>query len=112
MRFLINRDHYDRIVVDANSRTADGAYSEYLTNGGTTYIIDYGPPVRVAFNPDGFLDNWSGIIFDPTGDVLLAKGFDSKTGAFFAPERITKLFGGDLVDCRHLSGNYFHCSFT
>jgi hypothetical protein len=58
------------------------------------------------------LDNWSGIIYDRTGDVMLAKGFDSTTGKFYAPDKVTKLFGGDLVGWRRLWGSYYSCSFT
>lgn len=57
------------------------------------------------------LNNWSAIVFDPTGKVTLADGFD-EDGNFSAPARITKLFGGDLVSCRSLWGDYYKCSFT
>ena len=58
------------------------------------------------------LDNWSGIIVDPTARVMEADGFDTATGEFAAPEEVTKLFDGDLVSCRHLWGDYYSCSFT
>jgi hypothetical protein len=90
--------------------TADsGAWQQYR---GTTYVADYATPRRVAFEPSEFLDNWSGIVWDPTHEVMKADGFDTKTGRFHAPERITKLFGGDLVACRRLGGDWFDCSFT
>lgn len=78
---------------------------------GVGLNVDRGPPLRVAFNPEGMLDNWSGIVFDPTGEVMQADGFDA-SGRFRAPDRITKLFGGDLVSCRRLWGDYYDCSFT
>jgi hypothetical protein len=86
----------------------------YATDGpfGIPVIVEPGPPVRIAFMTDpGFLDNWSGIVFDPTGAVMQADGWDA-TGKFRAPASITELFGGDIVSCRHLSGDYYHCSFT
>lgn len=43
---------------------------------------------------------------------MLADGFDPKTGKFVAPDRVTKVFGGDLVSCRHLWSSYYDCSFT
>ena len=79
--------------------------------GANTFVVDYGSPRRVAFEPSGFLDNWSGIVWDPTHEVMLANGFD-RAGHFYAPERITKLFGGDLVGCRRLGGDWYDCSFT
>ena len=42
---------------------------------------------------------------------MLADGFDEQ-GRFHAPDRITKIFGGDLVSCRWLWGDYYTCSFT
>jgi hypothetical protein len=108
-RLAINRDRYDAMVakVSVNPRTLS-----FENEAGLTYSVDPGPPVRVAFNPAGLLDNWSGIVFDPTGEVMLADGFDPDTGEFAAPDRITGLFGGDLVGCRHLWDSYYKCSFT
>jgi hypothetical protein len=106
----VKHRHYEHIIASVKREHGTG-YTEYRENDGVTFIVDYGPPVRIAFNPDGFLDNWAGIIFDPTGDVMQADGFD-KNGKFAAPDRITKLFGGDLVECRALIGSYYKCSFT
>lgn len=108
-RLFANRDHYEAIIAKAQKEQKPAWFKD---DNGVTYSVDLGPPIRVAFNPAGMLDNWSGIIFDPTGDVMLAKGFDAKTGRFFAPDRVTKLFEGDLVGCRHLWGYYYRCSFT
>lgn len=113
-RLVLQRGHYEAIIdkVRRAPRSDEESYRVFLEDDGVTYVIDYGPPVRVAFNPEGLLDNWSGIIFDPTHAVMLADGFDPVTGEFAAPDRITKLFGGDLVSCRPLGGDYFRCSFT
>lgn len=104
---------YESIIAEARRVPPDDDFTGYRKQGGTTYIIDFGPPVRVAF-PSGFglIDYWSGIVFDPTGDVIRAKGWHPVTGKWYAPDRITKLFGGDLVSCDHLWGSYYHCSFT
>jgi hypothetical protein len=108
-RLFINRGHYEEIIAKAQSARSPVWYED---DAGVTYSTDLGPPVRVAFNPEGILDNWSGIIYDPTGDVMLAKGFDAKTGKFAAPDRVTKLFNGDLVGCNRLWRSYYICSFT
>jgi hypothetical protein len=110
---MVNRGHYEEIIAKVKrGHRSPSANSSFEEDGGVEYVVDAGPPVRVAFNPEGMLDNWSGIIFDPTGSVMLAKGFDPKTGKFAAPDRVTKLFGGDLVGCRRLGGSYYDCSFT
>ena len=111
--FLSHRDRYEEVVRFAQEGQFDADAREYQEHDGITFTLDAGPPRRVAFpNPGGFLDNWSGVIYDPTGEVKLAAGFDSGTGEFVAPDRITKLFGGDLVSCRHLLGSFYNCSFT
>lgn len=108
--FLLARADYRRIIAEAKrGMHRDGGYQEAH---GRTFIVDEGPTIRVAFDPEGFLDNWSGIIFDPTGAVMQADGFDPVTGRFAAPDHVTKLFGGDLVACRRLHGDYYTCSFT
>ena len=107
-RLAANQSRYQAIITKAQVDQKPASFEEYR---GVTYSVDLGPPIRVAFNPAGMLDNWSGIVFDPTGDVMKADGFDAQ-GKFFAPDRITRLFGGDLVSCRHLWGDYYSCSFT
>lgn len=107
-RLMLNSGHYEAIIARVQTNPRPAWFEE---DDGVTYSVDLGPPVRVAFNPEGMLDNWSGIIFDPTGDVMQADGFDQH-GKFRAPERITKLFGGDLVGCRRIWGDYYACSFT
>ncbi len=108
-RLMLNRGNYEAIIAKVRSNPKPAWFHD---DDGVTYSVDLGPPIRVAFNPAGMLDNWSGIIYDPTGDVMLADGFDPKTGKFVAPDKVTKLFHGDLVSCRWLWGDYYDCSFT
>ncbi|MCR5871381.1 MULTISPECIES: hypothetical protein [unclassified Sphingomonas] len=96
------------IAKEGATPTADGR-GEFR---GVSYWIDPGPPVRVAFFPEGFLDNWSALIYDPTGEMMQADGFDPVTGKFRAADRVTKLFGGDLLWCRPIWGDYYECGFT
>ena len=108
-RVAVNHSSYQAIIAEARESGDEQWYAEAH---GIIYNVDAGPPVRVAFHPGGMLDNWSAIVFDPTGDVMLADGFDSKTGEFAAPDRVTKLFYGDLVSCRPLWNDYYSCGFT
>ena len=108
-RLMLNQGHYEAIIAKVRD---DPKPAWFEVDDGVTYSVDLGPPIRVAFNPAGMLDNWSGIIYDPTGEVMLADGFDPNTGEFVAPDRITKLFNGDLLSCRRLWGDYYDCSFT
>ena len=110
-KLLLNHSEYELIVRQNNVQIGGEPIQSLSTENGIEYEIDSGPPVRFAFEPDGILDNWSGIVYDPSGDVMLADGFDSK-GKFRAPDRVTKLFGGDLVSCSHFFGHYYKCGFT
>lgn len=111
--FLTNQTGYREVVRLAQKGGFDPSKAGYQEYEGTEFMLDAGPPIRVAFPmPGGFLDNWSGVIYDPTGEVMLADGFDARTGEFVAPEHITKLFYGDIVSCRHMLGDFYRCSFT
>ena len=60
---------------------------------------DAGPPRRLAFSWGGVIDNWAGIIYDPTGDIQDV-------------QRNRGVFGGDLVGCRLVREHFYLCSFT
>lgn len=109
-RLLLEHDRYEAIIAEVRANPT----AEFpAAPNGLRYRVDPGPPVRIAFNPDGMGDNWTGIVFDPTGDVMLADGFDAATvGGFTAPDRVKKLFGGDMVSCTHLWGDFYRCGFT
>jgi hypothetical protein len=61
--------------------------------------VDAGPPARIAFSWGGVTGGWSGIVYDPTGDILDI-------------ERNRKAFGGGLSACRAVRQDYYLCSFT
>jgi len=109
-RLFWNQRSYAAIIETERRRAGPEPFVQ-PSSRGIRYLVDRGPPLRVVFNPEGLLDKWSGIVFDPTHQVMLAEAFDSR-GQFRAPRHITELFGGDLVSCRPLWGDYFHCSFT
>lgn len=101
---------YEQVIADAKAGHLTDGYGE---GHGVRYHIDEGPPLRVAFpQPGGFLDNWEGIIYDPTGQVLKAQGRTGPDKLLSAPSEIVELFGGNLVSCTPLSGHYYRCVFT
>ena len=82
---------------------------------GIGYVVDAGPPLRVAFpQPGGIIDNWEGVVHDPTGVVAQAQGWSYADGqqTFTAPPAVVRLFGGDLVDCVPVEGPFYRCWFT
>ncbi len=77
-------------------------------------IIDEGPPVRVAFSWGGIIDNWHGIVYDPTGEVLKANQFKRDWSNWNDPNlhAVKKLFDGDMTSATHLWGPWYYCTFT
>jgi hypothetical protein len=76
--------------------------------------VDPGPPLRIAFSWGGIIDNWHGIVHDPSGEVLKARQFKSDWSNWDDPELrpIKYLFGGDMRSARHLWGHWYYCTFT
>ncbi len=54
----------------------------------------------IIFSWGGLLDNWEGIVYDPTKTIEMA------------PQRNRRAFGGDMVYARNLWGPWYYCSFT
>jgi hypothetical protein len=77
-------------------------------------IIDEGPPIRIAFSWGGIVDNWHGIVYDPTGAVLKASEFKGDWSNWNSPTlaKVKKLFDGDMTSARHLWGPWYYCTFT
>ncbi len=98
------RPAYERIVAGVRSSEfhGSGPYNRGALDG-VEFMIEAGPPLRVAFPIDGLVDNWWGYVYDPTGDVA-ALGYSD-------PE-IRNLFGGDLVSCSRIADDFFVCGFT
>jgi hypothetical protein len=67
--------------------------------------------VRVAFLLGGIIDNWTGVVYDPTGEVLKVNGFEL-FGDEWREAKVTQLFGGDMTSARHLKGHWYLCTFT
>ena len=110
--FAVMLPTYDRIV-DAVTKVPLSRESS-SSDAAIRYLVDNGPPVRVAFPKEGIIDNWWGVIYDPSDAVAQAKGWNFDTGkqVFTASPEVRTLFGGDLVSCWRIYRHYFACSFT
>jgi hypothetical protein len=109
IRFSLHRSEYERIVETLGRGILDPSSS---ASDKLDYVLDFGPPLRVAFTwPRGLIDNWCGIVHDPTGDVLKVNELERWSDQWRNSE-ITKLFGGDMVSCRAVDHPYFLCCFT
>ena len=108
-RFAVLRPKYEQIVnqVGRGNLSIEGQFS------GIQYFADRREGLRIAFpQPGGILDNWEGVIYDPSNEVSKAKGWNGGPGNFSAPPNIRSLFGGDLLKCQHIGGPYHRCWFT
>ena len=87
---------------------------QHGTIRGITFVVDSGPPLRVAFpQPGGLIDNWEGVVYDPSGRVGLATGWkNGVAGDYTAPPDIKRVFGGDLVGCQQVAARFYRCWFT
>ena len=77
--------------------------------------IEPGPPLRVVFvQPGGVLDNWVGIVYDPTGIVINARQFKDDWSNWNDPalKEVRQMFGGDLRWVEPLGGPWYRCTFT
>jgi hypothetical protein len=112
-RFARLEDRYEAIIAEVQGKgEVDQGWRKV---GAIDYIVDAGPPVRVAFRQDGgILDNWEGVVYDPSGSVLLARQFKRDWSNWHDPAllHVKKLFGGDLVYCRPIKGHFYRCWFT
>jgi hypothetical protein len=87
--------------------------SGYLRKYEGCYV-ELGPPLRVAFSEGGLLDNWHGIVYDPTALVLkanlLKRDYSNRHDP--AMKEVQGLFGGMMIRAVPLGGPWYRCYFT
>ncbi len=107
--FYWHKSQYEAVIAQVNSST--DCQSLLLDKFRTR--VDCNSPRRVAIPmPGGIIDNWVGIVYDPTGLVMQANKVpmaDLKNPKY---AYVVGLFGGDMISARHLFGHWYVCSFT
>lgn len=102
------KERYQSVV----ARIAAGADDSNL---GYPVTVDSGPPLRIAFSWGGILDNWRGVVYDPSGEVMKANILDMTTWSNRDDPgyaSVAGLFGGTLIRAQHLEGDWYLCWFT
>jgi hypothetical protein len=110
-RFLQMAPRYERIVKElAPQRQVPERGSSY----GVRFVVDPGPPRRIAFpQPGGVTDNWEGVIYHPSDSLAQATGWrHSAEGVSATPVELVWLFGGHLLSCEPIRGHFYRCWFT
>lgn len=107
--FYWHKSQYEEVIARVNSSTECPPQKPE----NQKWTVDCGSPRRVAFSmPGGIIDNWIGIVYDPTGLVMQANQVpmaDLKNPKY---AYVVGLFGGDMTYARHLFGPWYLCSFT
>jgi hypothetical protein len=112
IRFRLQRPRYERLIAELSSVPSDRREHRWH---GIRYIAEQGPPLRVAFPwPGGILDNWCGVVYDPTKLVLQANNFtgDWEKWRQQVPGEVIVLFGGDMLHCNEIDPPFYYCCFT
>lgn len=107
-RLVVERPTMQAIIANAaEARRQDPQHRRVLEGDweGVRYVYDFGPPVRVAFEWYNGIGDWAGVVWDPSGAVTQANGWDT-------PRSVQGLFGGVLLRCRPLWSHYYRCAFT
>ena len=100
--FQIRKPAYLQQLAQANQRghVPDGL--GYTENG---------PPKLHAFYwQRGVVDNWSGVVYDPTGRI--AEINDSVGWDEIRSHDLSDLFGGTYFRCQNVGGGWYICWFT
>lgn len=107
-KFWRNMEHYQSVVDQISAGADKSAIDNPIT-------IDPGPPQRIAFSWGGLLDNWRGVVHDPSGEVMKANILDRTTWSNRDDTdyaSVSGLFGGTLIKAQHLTGDWYLCWFT
>lgn len=104
---------YRSIVAQLERRR--GASPDEAVHPPLRYIVEPGPPLRVAFPlPGGILDNWEGVVYDPSDEISVAHEIRPDLSNWNEPRfvAIRLWFGGDLRYAEHVDGHFYRCWFT
>jgi hypothetical protein len=114
LRFYRLKQEYSEIVAMLQS----GSISQKGTHHGIPYQSENEPEFRVSFSWGGIIDNWYGVIYDPSGKIMrcnesepsllpLQSSSDEKE-----LHQIRMIFGGVLYKAEHLGDHWYLGWFT
>ncbi len=82
---------------------------------GLKFSINEKLPLKVVFVfKAGVVDNWVGLVYDPSRFVEKTKEFKLNSPSWNDKrfEDVKGLFGGDMYDCNLIEESWYICSFT
>ena len=115
LRFYRLKPAYSEIIEKAKLE----AGPQKGTHLGIRYESETDPVFRVSFSWGGIIDNWYGIIYDPSGKIMRCNESDPRFPGQ-GPEvpedkefsQIRMVFGGLLYKAEKLSDHWYLCWFT
>ena len=103
--FQIRRPHYEALLQHAKQTGS-------LPKGSGH--VDLSSPAKFAFYwQRGVVDNWAGVVFDPTGDIArinIATNFDELYNP--AVSDLVGIFGGTYYHWQDMGDGWYICWFT
>ena len=122
LRFLRYEKKYVQIIekIETKKISSNGSVN------GISYDTEVDPVMRVSFSWGGIIDNWKGIIYDPTNELSkIAKNnqihinYRDRKSLTPADEEYIKettklklLFGGVIYKVKKMGDNWYLCWFT
>ena len=116
LRFHRLKPAYSEIVEKIKSETGPQKGNHL----GISYKSETDPVFRVSFSWGGIIDNWYGIIYDPSGKIMRVNESDPRFQSQdpSTPKvdeelgKIKMIFGGVLYKAEKLSNHWYLCWFT
>ena len=115
LKFQRLKPAYSEIIEKLSSGKIPGE-GNYL---GARYESETDPDLRVSFSWGGIVNNWYGIIYDPSGKIMQInksepfKGRDPSSPKVDKElEKIRMVFGGVLYKAERLGDHWYLCWFT
>ena len=116
LRFHRLKPAYSEIV----EKISSGKMTGKGTHLGIRYESETDPVPRVSFSWGGMIDNWYGIIYDPSGKIMRINESDPRfpdqnpdtTNEDKELWKIRMIFGGVLYKAERLSDHWYLCWFT
>lgn len=114
-RFHLMKASYQNAIGQIAAHNAKSGFEQDAIINEGSYQIDSGPPIRVIFPwPGGILDNWQGVVYDPTGTIMRINEIAEPFAEVHDPplNQLQWLFGGKLIAVERLQDGWYFCWFT
>ncbi len=115
-RFTLSFEELKQVVAQMEEN-GDEVFDDSCEGKGRCYkgtVILNDGEMMAFVGSQGIVDNWGGVVYDPTGLIEegLEKGYDANVWNNEEFRELKGIFNGDLMGCSQIEENWFNCSFT